>query len=370
MILLEITFYTFILVVLIQVIYYLFLFGKFAFLKTQTTTPKKISISVIICAKNEEENLKNFVPLLIEQEYPEFEIVLINDSSYDNTLEVMENFASKNNNITLVNVKNNEAFWASKKYALTLGIKKAKYDFLLFTDADCKPISKHWIQEMSSNFSNTKSIVLGYGAYSKIKTSLLNKLIRFETLLTAMQFFSFARIGLPFMGVGRNLAYRKSEFFNANGFINHMNIRSGDDDLFINQVADSINTTICYSNNSFTMSIPEKTYKSWIRQKRRHISTAKHYKFKHKTLLAIFYITQFLFWMFSILLLISLFKWEIVVGLILVRFIIQFIVVGKSAKKLNEYDLMVTLPLLELFLIISQLTIFMANLVSKPTHWK
>ena len=172
------------------------------------------------------------------------------------------------------------------------------------------------------------------------------------------------------MGVGRNLAYRKSEFFNANGFINHMNIRSGDDDLFINQVADSINTTICYSNNSFTMSIPEKTYKSWIRQKRRHISTAKHYKFKHKTLLAIFYITQFLFWMFSILLLISLFKWEIVVGLILVRFIIQFIVVGKSAKKLNEYDLMVMLPLLELFLIISQLTIFMANLVSKPTHWK
>lgn len=370
MMLLDCVFYTFIAVVFFQVIYYLFFLGRFAFFKPKKSSQNNIPISVIICAKNESENLKKFLPSIISQKYSNFEIVLINDASNDDTLEVMEAFSKDHSNIKIVNVENNEAFWGNKKYALTLGIKAAKYDSLLFTDADCEPVSKYWVSEMSSHFNDKKTIILGYGGYSKVKNSFLNKLIRFETLTTALQYFSFTKVGMPYMGVGRNLAYTKAEFFKANGFVDHMKIKSGDDDLFINQIANKNNTAICFSKDSFTESIPEKTFKSWFKQKRRHVSTAKHYKLKHKISLSLIYISNFLFWTLAIGLFITLFNWEIVLALFLFRFIIQYVVFGDTAKKLNEKDLIIFFPFLEIFLIITQLTIFINNLFSKPNHWK
>lgn len=368
--LLDLLFYTFIVVVFIQVIFHIFFFGKFAFFKPKKKAQKNIAVSVIICAKNEAKNLKLFLPSIISQDYPEFEIILINDASYDDSLEIMENFARNHHNIKIVNVENIEAFWGNKKYAITLGIKASKNDFLLFTDADCKPLSKYWIKQMTSHFSNNKSIILGYGSYSKIKNSLVNKLIRFETLVTAIHYFSFAKIGIPYMGVGRNLAYRKETFFNAKGFMNHMNILSGDDDLFINQVATNNNTDICISKNSFTESVPKTSFKSWFKQKRRHISTANHYKFKHKLLLFLIYTSNFLFWILAIILLVLKFNWLIVISLFILRLIIQYVIIGLSSKKLNETDLLVALPFLDFFLMITQLTIFINNLIAKPNHWK
>lgn len=363
-------FYTFVGVVFIQVIFYIFFFSKFAFQKYQKKSSYNLPISVIICAKNEANNLKKNLPLIIDQEYPDFEIVLINDASQDNSLKIMQEFASLNKQIKIVDVKSIEAFWGNKKYALTLGIKAATNKYLLFTDADCKPLSKYWIKEMSSHFNNENSIVLGYGGYSKIKKSFLNKLIRFETLVTAVHYFSFAAVGMPYMGVGRNLAYAKKEFFNANGFISHIKVRSGDDDLFINQVANKKNTSICFSKNSFTQSSPKTTFEDWFKQKRRHVSTAKYYKLNHKMLLTLIYITQFLFWVLGFVLLIFLYKWKLVCSLLLVRIILQYVMFGISSKKLGESDLIIILPVLEIFLISAQLTIFINNLISKPNHWK
>ena len=370
MVFLDLVFYGYVAVVIIQVVYYILFFGKFAFTKPKNVVSKNIAVSVIICAKNEAENLKSFLPSVINQEYPEFEIVLINDASKDGTLNIIQEYSKLHNNIKIVNVKPIEAFWGNKKYALTLGIKAAKHDFLLFTDADCKPVSKHWIKEMSAHFSNKKTIVLGYGAYSKVKKSLLNKLIRFETLITAINYFSFAKFGLPYMGVGRNLAYTRKEFFDANGFINHIKVRSGDDDLFINQIATPKNTAVCFLKDSFTESTPKKTFKDWFKQKRRHVSTAKHYKVKHKALLTLLYVSNFLFWFLGTILLAYLFKWKIVLGLFILRLIFQYTIIGVSSKKLNETDLIFFIPFLEVFLIIAQLTIFINNLISKPSHWK
>ena len=370
MLVLDILFYTFIIIIIIQLIYYGFIFSRFAFAKSKTPSQKNIAVSVIICAKNEAENLKQFLPHILEQDYPDFEVVLINDASHDNTLNIIEAFAKTHNNIKIVNVENIEAFWGNKKYALTLGIKAATHDYLLLTDADCKPISKYWITAMSSHFSNTKSIVIGYGCYKKSKYSFLNTLIRFETLLTAIQYFSYAKLGIPYMAVGRNLAYRKDEFFKAKGFMSHMSIRSGDDDLFINQAANSVNTTLCYSKDSFTESLPETSFKDWLKQKRRHISTSKYYKLKHKFMLGLFFISQLLFWVLGIILLSFFFRWEIVIVLILLRFVVQYISIGFSAKKLNELDILVSLPFLELFLIFSQFFIFISNLTLKPNNWK
>ena len=370
MVFLDIVFCTFIVVVFIQVFFYLFFFSRFVFSKQEKTVPINIPVSVIICAKNEADNLKTFLPHIIGQKYPEFEIVLINDSSNDNSLEVIQHFDSLHDNIKVVDVKGIEAFWGNKKYALTLGIKASSYDYLLFTDADCKPLSKYWIKEMSAHFNNEKSIILGYGAYSKIRKSFLNKLIRFETVLTAINYFSFALAGLPYMGVGRNLAYSKKEFFKSNGFINHIKVSSGDDDLFVNQVATSKNTAISLLKETFTESKPKTTFKAWFKQKRRHVSTAKYYKLKHKILLGLLYGSNLLFWLLSCILFLVVFKWQIVLGIFLFRLTLQYFIFGASSKKLNEKDLLYFLPILEIFLIITQLTIFINNLISKPNHWK
>lgn len=363
-------FYFFIAIVVIQIFYYLGVFGKFAFAKPQEITSKKLPISVIVCAKNEEENVKKFIPLLAEQDYPDFEIVLIDDASSDETLEVFEEFEKQYANIRLVKVQNNEAFWGNKKYALTLGIKASKKDYLLFTDADCYPTSKNWITAMTSQFTMNKTIVLGYGGYEKVERSLLNKVIRFETILTAVQYFSWAKIGLPYMGVGRNLAYKREEFFNVNGFIDHIQVRSGDDDLFINQAANKANTAISYTPESFTYSKPKETYKEWFTQKRRHTSTAEYYKFFDKMQLGLFFSTQLLFFLLVILLLSFQFQWIAVLAILATRYTIVWTVIGFSAGKLKENDLKVWFPIVEIVLIFTQINIFITNIFSKPVHWK
>lgn len=360
--------YLFAFVVLINCCYYL-LFSKFSFLiPTKNESKEFFPVSLIICAKNEADNLKENIPLWLNQDYPDFELILINDESYDDTLEIMEGFEQENSKIKIVNVKNIEAFWGSKKYALTLGIKKAIHQRMIFTDADCKPASNDWLKEMASNFTVKNQVILGYGAYQKV-SGFLNKLIRFETLMTAIQYFSYAKAGIPYMGVGRNLGYTNKIYYDNRGFVSHMDVQSGDDDLFVNQVATKNNTAICYTKESFTYSIPKKTWKEWFKQKKRHISTAKYYKFKHRILLGGYFIFQVLFWVLSITTLIIL-DWKIPLAIILFRLIFQFIVLNKATKKLDENDLILWFPFLEIFLIIFQISIFISNSSSKTTSWK
>ena len=356
------------LVVFINCCYY-HLFSKFSFLKA---SEKKVTtvypISLLICAKNEAENLKANIPYWLNQDYPYFEIILINDASHDDTLEVIQSFAKKDARIQIVNVENNEAFWASKKYAITLGIKKARNERLLFTDADCRPASINWLQKMTSNFSEQKQLILGYGAYLK-SSGLLNFLIRYETLLTAVQYFSYAKAGIPYMGVGRNLAYTSKLYLDNNGFTSHIKIPSGDDDLFVNEVATKHNTAICYDQDAFTYSNPKQSWKAWFLQKKRHIVTAKYYKSKHKFLLGFYYVSNMAFWILA-LTSIFLLDWKIPVALISFRFLFEFLIIGKAALKLEEKGLIPFIPFLELFLVLIQMSIFISNSASKPKRWK
>ena len=360
--------YIFAFVVLINCSFYL-LFSKFSFsLSSEKKNKENFPVSLIVCAKNEAENLKANIPFWLSQNYSDFEIILINDASYDESQDVMESFAENHSNIKIVNVENNEAFWGSKKYALTLGIKKASHQRMIFTDADCKPASDNWLQEMASHFSVEKQVILGFGGYLKL-SGLLNKLIRFETFMTAVQYFSYAKAGIPYMGVGRNLGYTSKIYYDNRGFMSHMDIPSGDDDLFVNEVATKVNTAICFTKDSFTYSEPKRTWKEWIHQKTRHISTAKHYQAKHKFLLGLYFISQVLFWVLTIVSFILL-DWKIPLAIVLFRLMIQYIVLIKAAKNLDQKDLLYWLPFLEVFLIIFQFSIFISNSSSKPTSWK
>lgn len=361
-----------ILFILITILNILFYIGYFSFATSKPEIPPSgnVPVSVIICAKNEAENLKNLIPAVLRQNYFDFEVILINDASTDDTLEVMESFAEADPRVKLVNVQNNEAFWGKKKYALTLGIKKAQNDHLLFTDADCIPATDLWIRNMAAHFEQEKSIILGYGGYMKKKTSFLNKLVRYETLFTAIQYFSYAKWGIPYMGVGRNLAYTSTEFYNQNGFATHLHVKSGDDDLFVNQAATAVNTAICYEKNAFTRSIPENNFSTWISQKRRHISTATLYQKKHKLLLGTFFFSQFSFWILALLLLALQIHWEIVVVVIAIRLLLQYVVFWKAAQKFDELDVVWLVPVLDFCLVFMQFGIFGRNLISKPANWK
>ena len=366
----HILFVAFIAIIFIQFFYYVLIFRRFAFSKSEKNTLKNVPISVIVCAKNEEENVKKYLPLLLNQNYPLFEVVLIDDSSFDHTLDIFEDFAKNHSNIKLVKIQNNEAFWGNKKYALTLGIKAAKNEYLVFIDADCYPNSTEWLANIASKFSKDKTIVLGYGGYEKVKGSFLNYIIRYETLLSAIQYFSWAKLGKPYMGVGRNMAYKREEFFKVNGFINHIKIRSGDDDLFINEAATSKNTTTIYTPESFTYSKPKYTFKEWFTQKRRHINTANYYKFFDKLQLSIFYTSQLLFLILALILIIIQYQIYWVLFLLGLRYLFSWIIIIFSSYKLKEKDIAFGYPVAEMVLILMQLFIYISTKIRKPVHWR
>lgn len=360
-------FYIFSIVFVVQLLFQGLFYTRFVWHKSTVTREAIRPVSVLICAKNEAKNCIDNLPAILSQDYPEFELILINDNSSDNTLLVFKDFAVKYSNIKIVDVKYNERYHGSKKYALSLGIKAAKNEYLLFTDADCKPVSKHWIQSMVNAFED-KALVLAYGAYEK-KSNFLNKLIRYETLTTALQYFSYQLVGMPYMGVGRNLAYTKTLFETNNGFYSHLNINSGDDDLFVNEVATKTNTGITIDKKSFTISKPKETLKDWFRQKRRHISTANYYQLKHRILLAMSYISQVLFWLSFVVLLFAQFQLNAVFLLFGIRLVLQYIVIYSTASKLNEKDLIIFSPILEFTLLLLQFVQFLNNIFTKPTHW-
>lgn len=358
----------FLIISFIQLIIYLVIFSRLAFYKNKNeSSDKNEPISVIICAKNERDNLLKFLPDFLNQDYPNFEVIVVNDHSVDDTEDVLKAFTMQFNQLKVVNVPDNDRFYGSKKFALTLGIKAAKYEHVLLTDADCKPASKNWIKLMSQYTAN-KKITLGFGGYEKQK-GLLNKLIRFDTLFTAMQYLSFALIKLPYMGVGRNLAYNKELFFSVKGFSSHQHILSGDDDLFINEVANSKNTQIVIDEAAQTISVPKTSFKLWVRQKKRHFSTGKYYKFGHKFMLSIYPITLLIFVLLFISLVIQQVSIHLIVGVLVLRLLIQMLIFMKVEKRLGSKDLWFLAPILELFFMFFNPLLLISNFIKKNTKW-
>lgn len=367
---LSILFYIFLGLVVLQLCYYLIPIGAFGFAKNKAAPATHVPISVIVCTKNEAENIRKNLPLLLAQEYPKFEIVLIDDASSDDTRDIFEDFEKQYSNIKLVKVENNEAFWGNKKFAMTLGIKAATYEHLVFIEPNSYPASKLWLSELSAGFGAQKSIVLGYGALEKVKHSFLNKIIRFDAFLNASLYFGWANLGKPYTGNGRNLAYKRTEFFNVRGYNDHMKIRSGEDVLFVNQAANAQNTTICFSKDSFTYTQPKKTFKEWFAQKRRQIALTQHFKAFDRFQLGIFFISNLLYYVLAITLLVLQFDWQIITIIIAARFIIVWGILAFAAGKLQEKDVVVWYPFLEICHIAIVLNILISNTFSKPVHWK
>ncbi|MFI5219029.1 MAG: glycosyltransferase [Bacteroidia bacterium] len=301
----KISFTLFLAFFVIQIFYYLFLFGKLAFLKKQKTSYKEHPVSVVICARNELKNLRNNLPKILEQDYKNYQVIVVNDCSWDETENFLEEYADAYPHLKIVTIKEQERYKHGKKFAVTLGIKAADHDIILLTDADCYPTGKNWLSEMTKNIGGSKQIAIGYGAYEK-KPGLLNKWIRMDTAFNAVQYLSYALSKIAYMGVGRNLCYSKSLFFKNKGFASHNHLLSGDDDLFVNEVATKNNVVVELNPESFTYSKLKETFTAWLKQKKRHMSTGMHYKAQHQLQLGLFYLSHIFFYLlFAMLITIS-----------------------------------------------------------------
>ncbi len=339
--------FIFIISVAFQLYFIFFVFTKICQYETlETQTRKSEGVSVIVCAWNELENLKSLLPLLNNQAYPTFEIIIVDDRSWDGTFDFLLTECTEYQKVRFLRVEETPYHLSSKKYALTLGIKSAKYNNILLTDADCRPQSNNWIAGMAECLTPDKEIVLGFSPYFK-EQGFLNNLIRYETFNTVVQYFSFALTGIPYMGVGRNLMYRKSLFLKNRGFARHTNIVGGDDDLFMNDVANGENTAVCMNPETFMYSFPKTTWKTWYRQKRRHLSVSKYYKFQHKINLGGLAASQILTGLCFMILLPIFFHKPLVywlVGIFLFRLISQWIVFAKANKRLDNTLDIITIP--------------------------
>lgn len=340
-----------------------------AFKKARFDTKQDVQpVSVVICARNEEDNLTEFLPKVLSQEYPDYEVLVVNDCSEDNTENVIDEFAKIFPQLRKVNIKEDEYYKHGKKFAMLVGIKAAKHNRLLLTDADCFPASNYWLKEMVSGFSEKHQIVLGYGAYEKQK-GFLNYLIRFDAFIIAVQYLSAAIKKQAYMGVGRNLAYTKDLFFKEKAFSKHYHIASGDDDLFINQAAKEDNVNICINKDAITYSKPKQSFLTWRLQKARHMTTSPLYSAAAKRRISFAYFAQYFFYI-ALFAMFASFQTLLLIPIVLIlKMIVQWLILNQAAKKLNEKDLLFGSVLYELILLFIYPIFHITKLFYKPNTW-
>ena len=351
-------------------------FSRLAFFKPASPLPVQYDgISVIVVARNEHDNLTRLLPILLEQNYPgDYEIIVADDNSTDDTFWLLKTACQTFERLKVVSINHIPAGIHSKKYAITLAVKAARYEKLVLTDADCRPASANWLKAIAAHFDN-KQIVLGYSPYMERK-GFLNRLIRYETLYTGMQYLSSALWGHPYMGVGRNLAYTKSLFLHNKGFHKFQRVVGGDDDLFVNSVANQQNTAVAVGADTLVYSLPKATWRQWWQQKRRHLSVGKYYHWKDQLWLGLNTLlrlaTHLLLWA-SLVATLATQQWtclSIIAGIALLRWGFLGTIVYLCARQLGDRFNIIWWPLLDFSYEIYYFIAGLSILISRRVEWK
>ena len=358
--------------VLVQCYYAAYYFLPFARRPPEAAAaPDDEPVSVLVCARNELENLRQLLPLLLQQDYPAgFEVILIDDRSDDDTYLYAQQLVQYYPHVRLVSVTHTPEGLAPKKYALTLGIKTARHARLLFTDADCIPATNQWLRYMQRGFGKPADLVLGYSAYAE-EPGFLNKLIRFETLLTGAQYLSFAWRGQPYMGVGRNLGYTKAVFQSTKGFASHIRTLSGDDDLLVQDaVAAGARAAVVAEPGAHTLSQPATSWGAWWRQKRRHLSAGRQYRFADRVRIGTFVGANLVFYGTAIGLLFFRADWIPLATVCLARTGVMLAVYQQLNRRLGEQLPAGWLPVLDAVYFFYYLALGISLFLYRTLRWK
>lgn len=363
------TFWIFAGCVFFQLVYVILFFGRLAYKKMAVRSAAFPPLSVVIAARNESDNLYENLPKILNQNYPEFEVVVVNHQSIDDSRHLLGAMQREYKNLVVMEVERSRHLKASKKLPLTLGIKKAKYEHLILTDADCSPTSEYWLRRMSEQFTDKKQIVLGYGPY-KTQPGFLNKIIRFDSTMIAVHYFSMALMRLPYMGVGRNMAYTKTVFDSVHGFKSHYAIPSGDDDLFIQEAARKANYTIQLDPDSFMYSDAKSTWETFVLQKARHYATAPRYRVFKRWLLGIYPLTTLLLVISFVTLMLEP-EWRIHAGIGFgLIFVLKWWLLGKCFSRLKSPGYIALLPFLDIVYVLVTPFFYYSTLQKGSSSWK
>ena len=344
---------------IVQLIYYLYLFRKpYQHLANidkadeDMDETNSIGVSVIITAKNEAKNLKMNLPFILNQDYPNFQVVVVDNGSTDNTRDVLDNFKSKYANLYITFIPMGSEKVNDKKLALTVGIKAAKHDILLFTEPDTKPLTKRWVYEYAKAFNTDKKVVLGSCQLEMDKT-ISNKFILFDNLFLGIKYLSLALIKRPYMGIGRNMAFRKNLFFENKGFSSILNIEDGEDNVFINKIATKENVAVLISAESRVVSNVVDSFSIWRNIKTRYLTTQKHISLNVTRILKFEVFSRFGFYLLfatlSIIGIVSSLHYLLffAILLFLIRYFTQIIVINKNSKLYNAGSFYLSLPLFD-----------------------
>lgn len=329
--------------------------------------PSQPPVTVIVAARNEADNLRELIPLLIQQTYPYVEIIIALDRCTDGSLQVLEEFEALHPTLRHLVIDELPTDWAGKKWALTQAIEAAQHEHLVFTDADCR-MGPKWLSEVAAHWDSTTEVVLGLGPYPQYP-GWLNRFIRFETFYAAFQYIGLAQNGIPYMAVGRNLAYRKSFFTSHGGFTAFQDRLSGDDDLLINAYAHAAGTQVMISPESSVTSEPKRTVKEWLSQKKRHLSASSKYSWRSQLILGAFHLSHLCFYA-GILISLSLGPTaSLPLSLYIGRIGLSWAIFGVTNKKLKMQGLMAYYPILDLLFFVYNLSVVPAGIMTQP-EWK
>ena len=357
----------FVSMMVIQLYYHWYYFALVPRFGTRKDSNIQAHVSVVIAARNEAQYLSPLISSILSQDYSKFELIIVNDRSNDGSKDILNELALSDARLSITHVSELPKGWNGKKHALHLGIEAAQYEIILLTDADCFPNSNRWIKEMASCFSPETDFVLGFSPYKKEK-GLLNQFIQFETLLTAIQYLSFAIKGKPYMGVGRNLAYRKS-VFQKHSFSGYEDKMGGDDDLFVNAHANGRNTRICISHASHMRSIPKLTWKEYFIQKIRHLSVGKSYQKKDQTRLGVFALSTHIGWIMLFSAMILGMNLSLILVIFSIRSLSFYVIFTRSGQKLNVNFAFWALPLIDLCFNLYYPILGLMALIAKKIKW-
>ena len=349
------------LLLLIQAVFYIL--PAFALRKSDDEKPNADlpSVSVIIACRNELQNLKSNLQYIINQQYPEFEIVIVDDNSTDGTYEYVSNLA-KTSPCRIKLVKNDGK---GKKIALSCGVRAASYEHLVFTDADCRPASEHWISGMMLHFNEENPLVVGYGELSG--KTFAARFASYDAALIALQYMGFASLGHAYMAVGRNIAYSRKLWDTLGGFASHSDMASGDDDLFVREAARHIRPTVCFLHDAKTISPAKDRLAKLLRQKSRHVSTSARYSLPDKFLSGGEIVTRTLFFAMAVAMMFV--NWKIALAFVVLRLAMVLFALGRFCRTTkNDSNLFMSL-IFDIFAPIFYLALLVYRIFNRKTEW-